>query len=406
MGAYEYTALDQSGHQKKGIIEGDTPRVVRQRLRDRGFIPLAVAEAAHRETDGYQRTSLSRRRRISATDLAMVTRQLSTLVASGMPVEEALAGAAEQNEKARLKSMLMAVRTRVMEGHSLAHGLAQFPHIFPEIFRATITAGEQTGHLDNVLERLADYAENRQDLRQKLILALIYPLLLTVVAIAIVIGLLTYVVPEVVQVFVNIHHQLPWPTRALIAFSDFIRSWGWLLAVLLVISGIVIRYTLKQPDPKRRFHMRLLKLPLIGRLVRGFNTARFTRTHSILVGSGVPVLEAMRISSDVIANVPMREAVLEATARVREGASISRALAAHRLFPPMTIHLIASGEQSGRLEEMLERAALSLERELEGLIAGLLSILEPVMILIMGAMVLFIVLAILLPIFDLNQLVH
>ncbi len=405
MGAFEYTVLDTRGREKKGVIEGDTARAVRQKLREQGLIPLAIETAAERESR-RARGGFTLRRRISASDLALVTRQLATLVSSGLPLEEALRAAAEQNDKPRIKSMIMSVRGKVMEGHTLANGLAEFPHIFPEIFRATVTAGEQTGHLDAVLERLADYAESRQDLRQKMALALIYPILLTVVATAIVIGLTTYVVPQVVQVFVNIHHQLPLVTRILIAFSVGIRNWWWLILIgLIVIAFSTYRY-LKLPGPRRAFHGWLLHSALIGRLVRGFNTARFTRTLSILAGSGVPVLEALRISSEVIGNVPMREAVIEASDRVREGAAIHKALAQRKLFPPMVIHLIASGEQSGTLDDMLERAAINQERELSGLISGMLAVLEPVMILAMGGVVLFIVIAILLPIFDLNQLVH
>lgn len=405
MAAYEYTVLDASGREKKGVIEGDTARGARQKLREQGFIPLAIETVAERESRRARGGGFMLHRRISASDLALITRQLATLVASGLPVEEALRAGAEQNEKPRLKSMLMAVRAKVMEGRSLATAMAEFPHVFPEIFRATVTAGEQTGHLDSVLERLADYAENRQDLRQKVALALIYPSLLTVVAIAIVIGLTTYVVPQVVQVFVNIHHQLPLVTRILIAFSSGIREWGWLIVIVLVVLGFALYRLLKRPGPKRAFHAWLLRSALIGRVVRGFNTARFTRTLSILAGSGVPVLEALRISSDVIGNIPMREGVIEAANHVREGAAINKALAQHKLFPPMTIHLIASGEQSGKLDDMLERAAINQERELSGLISGLLAVLEPVMILAMGGVVLFIVIAILLPIFDLNQLV-
>jgi general secretion pathway protein F len=406
MAAFEYNALDASGREKKGVIEGDTARAARQKLREQGFIPLAIETTAERERRRVGGGKFRLRRRIRASDLALITRQLATLVASGLPVEEALRAGADQNEKPRLQSMLMAVRSKVMEGHSLASGMAEFPHIFPEIFRATVTAGEQTGHLDAVLERLADYAESRQDLRQKMTLALIYPILLTVVAVAIVIGLTTYVVPQVVQVFVNVHHQLPLITRILIAFSVGIRQWWWLIVLGLIVIAFALYRYLKRPGPRRAFHVWLLHAALIGRVVRGVNTARFTRTLSILAGSGVPVLESLRISSEVINNVPMREAVTEAAERVREGAAIHKALAQRKLFPPMTIHLIASGEQSGTLDDMLERAALNQERELSGLISGLLAVLEPVMILAMGGVVLFIVLAILLPIFDLNQLVH
>ena len=404
MGAFEYIALDAQGRERKGLLEGDTPRQVRQQLREQGLTPLEVMEAAMKEAAAPSAFGL--RRGISATDLALVTRQLATLVRSALPVEESLLAASQQSEKPRLKSMLLSVRAKVMEGHTLASGLAQFPHVFPEIFRATVAAGEHSGHLDGVLERLADYAESRQQLRQKLMLAMIYPVILTGMAIAIVTGLLVYVVPQVVQVFEHTGQQLPFLTRALIAVSAFIRGNGVLLLVLIVVAVFVIRAALRKPDIRRRWHLTLLGLPLLGRITRGVNTARFTRTLSILGGSGVPVLEAMRISGEVVSNVPMREAVDDATRRVREGASISQSLGRGRLFPPLVVHLIASGESSGQLPEMLERAAVNQERELETLISTMLGIMEPLLILVMGGIVLMIVLAIMLPIFDLNQLVH
>ena len=404
MGAFAYTALDTRGRELKGVLEGDTPRQVRQQLREQGFTPLEVVEAAEHEAKTPH--SFGFQRGVSATDLALITRQLATLVRSALPVEEALLAASQQCEKPRLKNMLLAVRARVMEGQTLASGLTQFPNIFPEIFRATVAAGEHSGHLDGVLERLADYAESRQQLRQKMTLAMIYPVMLTLMAVLIVTGLLVYVVPQVVQVFEHTGQRLPWLTRALIALSSFIRSYGIALLVLLVVSVFVVRRMLKKHETRRRWHMQMLRLPLVGRLTRGVNTARFTRTLSILAGSGVPVLEAMRISSEVVANIPMRDAVDDAARRVREGTSISKSLASSGLFPPLVVHLIASGESSGELDMMLERAASNQERELETLIATMLGILEPLLILVMGVVVLLIVLAILLPIFDLNQLVH
>lgn len=404
MGAFVYTALDANGRERKGLLEGDTPRHVRQQLREQGFTPLEVMEAAEKES--RQPSAFGMRRGISASDLALVTRQLATLVRSALPVEEALLAASQQSEKPRLKSMLLAVRARVMEGHALAAGFAQFPHVFPEIFRATVAAGEHSGHLDGVLERLADYAESRQHLRQKLMLAMIYPVILTSFALIIVTALLVYVVPQVVQVFEHMNHQLPFLTRALIALSGFIRSYGLVLLILIILAAVAAYMALKKPEARRRWHFTLLGLPLIGRLTRGVNTARFTRTLSILAGSGVPVLEGLRISSEVVANMPMRDAVDDAAKRVREGASISQALGRSGLFPPLVVHLIASGESSGELPAMLERAATNQERELETLISAMLGILEPALILVMGGVVLLIVLAILLPIFDLNTMVH
>ncbi|HET7923230.1 MAG TPA: type II secretion system inner membrane protein GspF [Gammaproteobacteria bacterium] len=405
MGAFDYIALDTRGRERKGVIEGDTPRQVRQQLREQGLTPLDVSATSEQE-NRVTRAGFSLRRGISATDLALITRQLATLVRSALPVEEALLAAAQQSEKPRLKSMLLAVRARVMEGHTLAYGLGQFPHIFPEIFRATVAAGEHSGHLDGVLERLADYAENHQRLRQKMSIALIYPVILTVVALSIVVLLMTYVVPKVTEVYIHTGQSLPWLTVALIALSGFLTDDGIWLLIALVIAGYLWRRALAKPDLRRRWDRAKLRMPLIGRLVRGLNTSRFTRTLSILAGSGVPVLDAMRIAGEVIVNIPMREAVADAALRVREGASISQSLAKSGLFPPMMVHLIASGEASGELDTMLERTAISQERELETLTGMLLGIMEPVLILIMGVLVLLIVLGIMLPIFDLNTLVH
>ena len=404
MGAFEYIALDDSGKEKKGVLEGDTARQVRQQLRDKGWMPLDVSESSERASrSGQQKVKI--RRGVSATDLALVTRQLATLVRAGLPLEETLQAASQQTEKARLKSMLLAVRSRVMEGHTLATGLGDFPHVFPEIYRTTVSAGEQSGHLEVVLERLADYTENRQQMQSKIQLALFYPALLTLVAVGVVIGLMTFVVPQVVQVFDNIGQELPGLTRTLIAMSDFLRNYGLMMLVLLALAGGGLAWLLKKEGPKRRFHEILLLLPLIGRLERGVNAGRFARTFSIVTASGVPVLDGLRIASEVMSNLPMRESVEEATRKVREGASIHAALEKSGYFPPMMVHLVASGEASGKLEEMLERAATNQEREIETLISAVMGLFEPILILVMGAVVLIIVLAILLPIFNLNQLV-
>jgi general secretion pathway protein F len=292
-----------------------------------------------------------------------------------------------------------------MEGHTLADGLSDFPRVFPEIYRATVAAGEQAGHLDAVLERLADYTESRDELRQKILGALLYPIVLTIMCLGIVSGLLVYVVPKVVEVFESGKGKLPLMTRVLIAFSDFLRDYGlWILAAL-VLGGIGFARWLRDPEARRRFHRLLLTLPLVGRLVRGFNPARFTRTFSILTGSAVPVLEALRISGEVVTNLPMRDAVQDAATRVREGAPIGRSLATSKMFPPMMIHLISSGETSGELEVMLDRAATNQEREMDAILTAVVGLLGPLMIVFMGGFVLLIVLAMLLPIFQLNQLI-
>ncbi|MEE4378689.1 MAG: type II secretion system inner membrane protein GspF [Candidatus Competibacteraceae bacterium] len=405
MPAFQYAALDPRGRTHKGLLEGDTPRQVRQLLRERGLTPVTVDEVTGQERSRSGK-NLGWIQRISATDLALVTRQLATLVSSGLPLEQALGGVANQAGRTRLGSLLLAVRARVLEGHTLATALSDFPRVFPELYRATVAAGEQSGHLDVVFERLADYTEARQQLRQKIGLALYYPALLTTVAVLIVIGLLTYVVPQVVQVFASMGQQLPWLTRALITTSAFLREYGWLLVVLLTGLSFGFFYGLRRRGFRRRVHLFLLRVPLVSRLIRGVNAARYARTFSILMASGVPVLEALRISAKVVSNLPMREAVEQAAVRVKEGSSLHTAIDASGHFPAMTVQLIASGEASGRLGAMLERAAQQQERETETLIAALMGIFEPALILLMGGIVLMIVLAILLPIFDLNQLVR
>jgi len=403
MGAFEYVALDKSGKESKGLLEGDTAKHVRQILRDRHMFPVKVTEVAKKESRGQR--SFSIKRGMSAGELALVTRQLATLTQAGLPLEEALLAVSQQNEDPRAQSILLGVRSRVMEGHTFADGLADFPHAFPELYRATVAAGEQSGHLDAVLERLAEFTESRQILQQQVRNALIYPIALVVTAIAIISFMLAYVVPKVVYIFENYDQQLPLLTRIMIASSDFIRDYWMALIVFIVAVVFGVRRLLKKEGPRRKYHQLLLRLPIVSKLTRGINTARFTQTLSILAGSGVPILEALRIASQVVVNVPMREAVEEASLRIREGAMISKSLATSRLFPPMTTHLISSGEASGRLEEMLARAAVNQEREVDDLIATLLGIMQPLLVIVMAAIVLLIVLAILLPIFEINNLI-
>ena len=403
MGAFEFVALDKSGKESKGLLEGDTPRHVRQILRERQLLPVSVTEVAKKES--RRQSNFSIRRGMSASELALLTRQLATLSQAGLPLEEALLAVSQQNENPRTQSILLGVRSRVMEGHSLADGLADFPQAFPELYRATVAAGEQSGHLDAVLERLAEFTETRQVLQQQIRNALIYPIALVVTAVGIISFMLAYVVPKVVYIFENYDQQLPLLTRIMIGASDFIRDY-WIALIIGIIATVYgIRQLLKKEGPKRKFHHLLLRLPVVSKLTRGINTARFTQTLSILAGSGVPILESLRIAAQVVVNVPMREAVEEASLRIREGAMISRSLAASRLFPPMTTHLISSGEASGRLEEMLHRAATNQEREVDGLIATLLGIMQPLLVIVMAAIVLMIVLAILLPIFEINTLI-
>lgn len=404
MGAFQYVALDARGKEQKGLLEGDSPRQVRQLLRERSLTPVQI-DAVETEEKAEQARRFSLRRGVGALDLAITTRQLATLAKAGLPLDEALKAVSEQTEKARLKSIILAVRAKVVEGHPLATGLDQFPQAFPHVYRATVAAGEQAGQLDNVLERLADYTESRHGLSQKINQAMIYPAVLTSLSLIIVTFMLIYIVPKVVGVFESTGQDLPILTRGLIAFSGFIQAWWWAILAAVGVAIYAIRRTLAQEGPRREFHRSLLRLPLIGRVVRGVNTARFTRTMAILSASGVPIVEGMRIAAAVVVNLPMRDAVNEAAVRVREGAAVGRSLAQSRLFPPMTMHLVSSGEASGKLDEMLDRAATHQESEMDSLLGAMLAFLEPVLILFMGGMVLLIVLAILLPIFQINQLV-
>jgi general secretion pathway protein F len=408
MAAFDYIALDAKGKESKGVVEGDGAKQVRQILRDKGLIPLEITESI-KKAQGKQSSGLHKplflQRSISATELALLTRQLATLIQAALPLDETLLAVAKQTEKPRIKSMLYAIRSRVLEGHSLATGLADYPKVFPELYRATVDAGEQSGHLDTVLERLADYTESRQEIQGKVRQALIYPAFLSLFAIAIVVFMMTSIVPQVVSVFEDTGQELPGLTISLITMSDFVVDYGMFMFVVIIAAFAGFRVLLTKPAFVMKYHLFLFRLPIIQRLVRGLNAALFTRTFSILTGSGVNILEAMKISAKVVASLPMREAILEATDRVREGVTINNALGHSKLFPPMTLQLIASGENSGKLEEMLERASVQLEREQVTLIAYIVGILEPVIILAMGLMVLLIVLGILLPIFDLNSLV-
>jgi general secretion pathway protein F len=405
MGAFEYVAVDAGGRERKGVVEGDTPRHVRQLLREQKLLPVSVTEVAEREEARTQRRFSLLQRGLSSGDLTLITRQLATLVKSGLPLEEALLAVSQQTEKPRVRSIVLGVRARVMEGYTLADGLAEFTGSFPEIYIATVAAGEQSGHLDAVLERLADYTDMRQQMRQKTLSAMLYPVMLFLVCGAIVFFLLVSVVPKVVEVFRTSEAQLPLLTSLLIAFSDFMRQWGLVLIAAIVLAIWLFRRWLRSESNRRHWHALLLRMPLISRVVRASNTARFARTMSTLSASAVPVLEAMRISGEVVTSLPMRAAVGDAAVRVREGAPIGRSLAQAKIFPPMMIHLISSGESSGELDTMLERAAIHQERELDGILSAVVGLLGPLMILLMGGLVLLIVLAMLLPIFELNQLV-
>ncbi|HTF15645.1 MAG TPA: type II secretion system inner membrane protein GspF [Burkholderiales bacterium] len=405
MSGFEYSALEASGRETRGVIEADTERHARSLLRERGLAPLAVEGIRSAAAQPGRRTLFSRPG-LSRSGLALVTRQFATLARAGLTIEECLNVLIEQTESAGARTLFAAVRARVLEGQSLSHGLAAFPGSFPPIYRALIEAGEQSGRLGDVLERLADYTENRENLRDKVMLAFIYPAIVTVVAFAVVGLLLVYVVPQVTRVFTNLGQTLPLVTRILIAMSDFVRASGAFWLAGLVIAFVAGRLLLRDEARRRRWHGALLRLPLAGRLIRGVNAARFADTLGLLTASGVPLLTSLQSAAAVVTNLPMRAAVEEAVRRVREGESLAPALGAAKLFPPLVIHLIASGEATGRLDTMLARAAEAQARELENWTRGLTALLEPILILAMGGIVLFVVVAILLPIFEMNQLVR
>ena len=403
MPAFEYTALDSHGREKTGIIEGDSPRSARQQLRSKGFDPLAIAEVKERKAKAT--FSGIFKRGFSSTDLALFTRQLATLVNSGTPLEESLRTVAKHTEKQRVTRTIMGVRSRVTEGFSLEKALSEFPSAFPEMYRATVSAGERSGHLDAVLDRLADYTESRQETQQSVIGALFYPIVLLIIALAVVVLLVTLVVPKVVNVFTDMGQELPLPTKILIGTSDFLVSYGIFILIALIAGIVLFQRSMKSEFFRANVQKFYLGLPVIGKLTRGLNTARFARTLSIMTASGVPVLDSLRIAAEVIINRPMRQAVQEAAVSVSEGANIHTSLERSGHFPPMTLHLIASGEQSGNLEQMLDRAASQQERELNTVINTTLKLLEPMIIVFMGVFVLAIVMAILMPIFNLNQMV-
>lgn len=403
MPAFDYKALDRRGKQTSGVIEADSAKAVRQQLRDKGMAPLAVEQA--REKQGKDGASFSRRGSLSASDLALVTRQLSTLIQSGIPIEQALSAAAQQSEKPAMKGMLIAIRAKVMEGYTLADSLGEFPRAFPRLYRSTVAAGEHAGHLDLVLNRLADYTEARQEARQKIQLAAIYPIILTVVAIAIVVFLLTYVVPDIIEVFVKQGQELPTLTQAMLTASDFLSSYGIWLLLLLIIGGVAFKISLRTESNRRRFHKALLEMPLAKGMVRGTNTARYASTLSILTTSGVPLVEAMRIAGEVLGNDHLRAKLRDAAQTVSEGGSLNKALEQTGYFPPMMLHMVASGEASGELDSMLERTARMQENTLQSKIAAMVGLFEPLMLLVMGVVVLIIVLAIMLPILNMSNLV-
>ncbi|MFN3985097.1 MAG: type II secretion system inner membrane protein GspF [Rhodocyclaceae bacterium] len=402
MTAFRYKAVDAQGKESSGVLEADTSRAARSLLRERGLFPLEVGSVSAGRGVGGKSVG----RRLREAELVLVSRQWATLLGSGLTVEQALAALIEQAESEALRQILAGIRSEVLAGHSLRTALDRYPSAFPALYRASIAAGEKSGELANVMSQLSDYLEQRNALRQKTLQALLYPAIVAVVATLVVIGLMTYVVPQVVTVFQQGKQELPTLTRVMIWSSDFLRAWGWLLLVAIGGAGIALHLALKDLATRRAWDRNLLRLPVIGRHLRTLDATRFASTLSILAGSGVPLLAALDAGREVIGRVPLQDAIREATERVREGQSLSRALGATRAFPPLLIHMIANGEATGRLDELLARAARLQSQELENRTTTLTSLLEPLLLLAMGGLVLLIVLAVMQPIIEINTLLR
>jgi len=402
--AFRYEALLASGQSKNGVINADSARAARAELRGQGLTPITVDQIASEEKNKGQQSLFADK--LSSNELSLFTRQLASLLEAGLPLEQSFSALLEQAERVYVRDLIAAIRSEVMAGHSLSDVLKQHPRDFADIYTALVASGEQIGQLARVLSRLADFIERRNALVQKVRLAFTYPAIVTVVAFAIVIFLLAYVVPQIVSVFANTKQKLPLLTVVMLVISDFVRAYGIYVAIIVAFAAWCWRQILKNPDVKMRWHAWLLTAPLYGKFERSLNTSRFASTLAITIGSGVPILQALQTSRDTLSNVAMREQVETATSAVREGVSLARALSTHQHFPPMLIHMIRAGEVTGDLPAMLERAADSQQQDLERRALTMAGLLEPILILVMGVVVLLIVLAVLMPIIEINQLVH
>lgn len=406
MPSFRFEASDALGKLERGLLDADSARAARAQLRARGLTPLSVDAVG-----GHGQTAASGPRpmfgsRMSDAELAWTTRQMASLLSARLPLDAALTATAEQAERRHIREVLTTVRADIRAGHRLADALANRPRDFPEIYRALIAAGEESGDLAQVMEKLADYIEERNALRTKVLTAFIYPAVVALVSVGIVIFLLGYVVPQVVSAFSQARQELPALTRVMLALSDFVRTWGWLVGIGLVAAITAWRMMLRAAPARLAWHTRLLKVPLAGRFILGLDAARFASTLAILTGSGVPLLRSLDAARQTLGNDRLRASIDDATSRVREGAPLASALQVQKTFPPLLIHLTASGEKTGTLPELLERAAQTLSREVERKAMALTALLEPLMILLMGGFVLLIVLAVLMPIIEINQLVR
>ncbi len=404
MPAFRYEAIETNGQTKTGVVNADSARAARSELRAQGFTPIFVEQIASEEKQKGRKVLFADH--LSSVELSLFTRQLASLLEAGLPLEQSFSALLEQAERTYVRDLIASIRAEVMAGRSLSDVLSQHPRDFADIYTALVASGEQIGQLAKVLSRLADYIERRNALVQKVRLAFTYPVIVSVVAFAIVIFLLAYVVPQIVSVFANTRQKLPLLTVLMLAVSDFVRAWGILVAIIVAAMAWLWRQALKSPLIKHRWHSWLLTAPLYGKFERSLNTSRFASTLAITTGSGVPILQALQTSRDTLSNVAMRGQVEIATASVREGVGLARALSEHQYFPPMLIHMIRAGELTGELPAMLERASDAQQQDLERRALTMAGLLEPVLILVMGVVVLLIVLAVLMPIIEINQLVR
>jgi general secretion pathway protein F len=402
MAAFRFRAYDASGKETGGIVDAESGRAARQALLDRGLFPAEVIDLT--SSRAHRREFF--RPRMRESDLCLATRQWATLLESGLTMEQSLSALIEQAESAAVGEVLAGVRAEILAGHSLRSALDQFAGQIPMIYRASVAAGEKSGELATIMVQLADHLERRQALRQKTLQALLYPAIVAAIALLVVIGLMTYVIPSVVTVFQQGRQSLPWLTRAMMATSSLLREWGWLLGITLAGVLWIARQALQHEHVLRRWHSWLLRIPFLGRYLRTLDSTRFASTLAILVGSGVPLLVALEAGREVMVSVPLRDGIGRVISRVREGMSLARALKQTAQFPPLLVHMIASGEATGQLSSLLDRAARLQQADLENRTTVLMTLLEPILLLGMGCGVLLIVLAVMQPLIDMNQLIR
>lgn len=406
MPAFQYIALSADGKEIKGISEADSARQLRQNLRDQALTPLEVEQTSQQSNLNQKpgRASFFKAK-LSSLDRVMFTRQLSTLLSSSMPIEESLNTIAQQSEKQSISALVMGIRSRVLEGNSLAQSLLEYPNSFSSLYCSSVSAGEQSGFLDQVLDNLANYLEREHESFRNVEMALMYPIILLVVAFLIVGALMVYVLPDMISVIEDTGQTLPWSTQILISITEIIQSYWWLILSSLVLFIFLIKRLLSQKKIRLMWDTYQFSIPVIGKIVRSSNSARYSNTLSILARSGIPLVDSMKIASEVVSNTALQKGLREATQDVIEGKSLRGSLESIKQFPPMMIHMVGSGEQSGELDQMLERVANYQQTEVERMVSTLVKMFEPAMMLIMGGTVLFIVMAVLLPILSMNQIV-